>query len=25
LVEICEKLGIGYKVQDKNLEFEKTV
>jgi len=23
LVEICEKLGIGYKVQDKNLEYEK--
>ena len=23
LVEVCEKLGIGYKVQDKNLEYEK--
>ena len=23
LVEICEKLGIGYKVQDENLEYEK--
>jgi len=23
LVEVCEKLRIGYKVQDKNLEYEK--
>jgi len=25
LVEVCEKLGIGYKVQDKNLEYEKVI
>jgi len=23
LAEVCEKLGIGYKVQDKNLEYER--
>ncbi len=25
LVAVCEKLGIGYKVQDKNLEYEKII
>jgi len=23
LAEACEKLGIGYKIQDKNLQYEK--
>ena len=25
LVEICEKLGIGYKIQDKKLAYQKVV
>jgi hypothetical protein len=25
LAEVCEKLGIGYKVQDRNLEYERII
>ena len=25
LAEVCQKLGIGYKIQDRNLEYEKVI